>query len=268
MDYNKSFSNGMWLQLRGNTTFSTSKVSKYEEPEYAANEKHLSKVGYPITQQWGLIAERLFVDDIEKNNSPSQSFGTYLGGDIKFRDVNGDGQVTNNDRVPIGLPTDPEIIYGFGFSFGYKNFDISSFFQGSARSSFFINAENISPFVLNGGSQNGLLKVIADSHWSEDNRNLYALWPRMSDYFIANNNQQSTWWMRDGTFLRCKNVEMGYTFPKKWLDKLHFANARIYVNGSNLFVLSKFKMWDPEMGAKGLGYPVQRVYNMGINIGF
>ncbi|THU31193.1 TonB-dependent receptor [Niastella caeni] len=264
--YNKSFGNDMWLQLRGNVTYATSKFAKYEEPAYGANEKHLSKIGHPIRQTWGLIAERLFVDDIEVANSPYQNYGTYLGGDIKYKDVNGDGQITNNDRVPIGLPTDPEIVYGGGFSFGYKNFDISAFFQGAARSSFFINSENIAPFVLNGGAQNGLLKVIAESHWSEDNRNLYAMWPRLSETFIDNNNQTSTWWMRDGTFLRCKNVEIGYNFSKKLLRISGFRNGRFYINGSNLFAISRFKMWDPEMGGRGLGYPVQRTYNIGLRL--
>jgi TonB-linked SusC/RagA family outer membrane protein len=266
LTYNKSFGKDMWLQLRGNMTYATSKFAKYEEPSYGANEQHLSKIGHPITQAWGLVAERLFVDDIEVANSPYQNYGTYLGGDIKYRDVNGDGQITDNDRVPIGLPTSPEIIYGAGFSFGYKNVDISAFFQGSARSSFFINAENISPFVLNGGAQNGLLQVISQSHWSEDNRNLYAMWPRLSETFIDNNNQNSTWWMRDGTFVRCKNVEIGYNFSKKLLRTSHFRNGRIYINGSNLFVISRFKMWDPEMGGNGLGYPVQRTYNIGIRL--
>lgn len=266
VDYNKSFHNDMWLQLRANLTYATSKFAKYEEPAYGPNEQHLSVIGYPITQAWGLIAERLFVDEIEVANSPYQNYGTYLGGDIKYRDVNGDGQITNNDRVPIGLPTSPEIIYGAGFSFGYKNVDFSAFFQGSARSSFYINPQNISPFVLNGGAQNGLLQVIADDHWSEDNRNLYSMWPRMSETFINNNNQTSTWWMRDGTFMRCKNMELGYNFSKKVQQFTHFKNGRIYVNGTNLFVISRFKMWDPEMAGNGLGYPVQKTYNIGVRL--
>lgn len=266
LEYTKSFRNETWLQLRTNLTYATSKRSKYEEPAYGPNEQHLSLIGHPIRQQWGLIAERLFVDDIEVANSPYQNFGTYKGGDIKYRDVNGDGQITGNDRVPIGLPTDPEIVYGTGFSFGYKSFDISAFFQGAARVSFFINSENIAPFVLNGGAQNGLLQVIANDHWSEDKRNLYALWPRLSETFINNNNQLSTWWLRDGAFIRCKNVEIGYNFSKKLLRLTHLKNGRIYVNGSNLFVISKFKMWDPEMGGNGLGYPVQRTYNIGVRL--
>jgi len=166
--------------------------------------------------------------------------------------------------VPIGFPITPEIIYGFGSSLGYKNFDFSFFFQGSGRSSFFISPASITPFVNN----QALLKMIADDYWSEDNRNAYAFWPRLSDYTITNNNQLSTHWLRNGSFLRLKTAELGYTFPKGWTSKLFLENARIYLSGSNLFVLSTFKDWDVEMAGNGLGYPLQHVVNVGLNINF
>ncbi|WP_276483161.1 SusC/RagA family TonB-linked outer membrane protein [Paraflavitalea pollutisoli] len=265
LNYDKTINRDLWLQARGNFTYATSKILVYDEPTYADNLTHLYRVGSPNGQRFGLIAERLFYDDKEVRNSPTQTYGDVMAGDIKYHDMDGDGFITSNDIVPIGYPTTPEIIYGFGFSVGYKGFDLSSFFQGSARSSFFIDPQNISPFVRNGGAQNGLLQVIADNHWSEDVRNSYAFWPRMSNYFVANNNQTSTWWMRDGSFLRLKTMEVGYTFPTTFLRRIGFKTARAYVNGTNLFVWSKFDMWDPEMGGEGLGYPVQRVFNIGIN---
>ena len=137
---------------------------------------------------------------------------------------------------------------------------------------FFIAPDKISPFVMRTGEgeegmQNGLLKVIADDHWSEDNRNLYAFWPRLTDRNNPNNTQPSTWWMRNGSFLRLKSVELGYTLPAKTAQKIKLSNLRVYVNASNLFCISSFKLWDPEMGGNGLGYPLQRVYNIGINLG-
>ena len=209
----------------------------------------------------------MFVDDADVANSPNQTFGKYGAGDIKYRDMNGDGQITEADAVPIGLPTEPEISYGFGASLGWKDFDFSFFFQGLGRRSFQISSSNLSPFVINGGNQNGLLEVIADDHWSEDNRNIYAFWPRLSPVQVANNNQTSTWWLRDGAFLRLKNIELGYNIPTKILSKWNMSNLRLYFNASNLFVWSKFKMWDPEMGSNGIGYPVQRVFNIGLTIG-
>jgi TonB-linked SusC/RagA family outer membrane protein len=270
IDYSKNFRKNMWVQVRANMTYATSKYLINEEPNYPDNLKYLSRIGQSLNQVYGLVAERLFVDDIEATKSPVQSFGGNppIGGDIKYRDINGDGQITSLDLVPLGYPTTPEITYGFGFSFGYKSLDVSTFFQGNARVSFFINPYNIAPFVQNGGSQNGLLTAVAESHWSEENQDLHAFWPRLDGQFNNNNSQTSNWWLRDGSFIRLKTVEIGYTLPKKLLSRLHFSNFRIYANGQNLFALSQFKLWDPEMGGNGLGYPVQAVYNFGINFGF
>ena len=260
--YNTTFGKSVWLKARANFTFATSEFLVYEEPNYA--DSYRKHVGHPLSQQWGLIAERLFIDDADVANSPVQSFGEYKAGDIKYRDVNRDGKITEEDMVPIGYPTDPEIIYGFGVSSGYKNFDFSCFFQGSARSSFWIDAENTSPF----NNETQLLKAYADSHWSEDNRDLYALWPRLSPTVNKNNSQMSTWFMRNGNFLRLKSVEVGYTLPASLLKKMRLSNARIYVNGTNLLCFSKFKLWDVEMGGNGLGYPIQKSYNLGLTVSF
>lgn len=270
MDYNKSFSNGVWLQLRGNFTYAHSKLLVNEEPNYPTSWS--SKVGYPLSQRWGLIAERLFVDDKEVGNSPLQDFGLVSGGDIKYLDVDGNNIIDGNgDQVPIGYPETPEIVYGGGFSLGYKGFDFSAFVQGSARSSIFIDNNAIQPFKrddLGQGFESGLLKIIADDHWSESNRDVYAFWPRLSDRTIQNNAWTSTWWMRNGAFLRLKTVEVGYTLSSSMLKRFRMSNARFYLNGNNLFVISSFKLWDPEMGSNGLAYPVQRVFNVGVNLSF
>ncbi|SEM60173.1 TonB-linked outer membrane protein, SusC/RagA family [Mucilaginibacter gossypiicola] len=277
MDYKKSFSNSFWVQSRGTLTYSKSKLLKNEEPVYGDDLKYLSKVGNSLSQIYGLVAERLFIDDKDVANSPVQSFGDYKAGDIKYRDMNGDGKISSSDVVPIGYPIVPEIIYGFGFSFGYKNFDISAFFQGSARSSFVINSADISPFylvnglqpnLLNTGNQSGLLSTIANDHWSEDNRNPYAFWPRLSTNIQGNNTQTSTWWLRNGSFVRLKSAELGYNFTKNQLKFIHLSSARIYLNGLNLLTLSSFKLWDPEMGTSGLGYPIQKVFNVGLRVEF
>lgn len=263
ISYNKRFSENWSTNLRGNFTYATSKVLKYDEVNYPPELSYLYRKGQSISQTFGYVAERLFVDDQEAANSPKQ-FGTYGGGDIKYRDINGDGKIDIQDMVPIGYPTSPEIVYGFGGTVAYKDFDFSMFFQGSALSSFFINPKNISPFVTNGGAQNGLLQIVAEDHWSEDNRNVYAMWPRLSNTFIENNNQPSTWWMRNGAFLRLKSVELGYNAPKKVSKRIGVSGLRFYANTTNTAVFSKFKLWDPEMGGNGLGYPIQGTYNFGM----
>ncbi|MES2376065.1 MAG: TonB-dependent receptor [Bacteroidota bacterium] len=283
LDYTQNFNSSFWVTAHANFTYATSKFKVYEEPQY--KDKNLSRIGNSLSQTFGYIAERLFIDDKDVANSPPQNFGIIpKAGDIKYVDVNGDGVITTLDKAPIGYPTDPEIVYGFGFSSGYKNFDVSAFFQGSAHSSFFINSTNgngiggsTEPFITtfrydgdtpNGVVQNQLLKAYADSHWSEDNRNIYALYPRLSNTANANNDQVNTWFMRNGAFMRLKSVEIGYKIPKKIISKLKFESMRLYASGTNLLTLSGFKLWDVEQAENGLGYPVQKVFNFGINVTF
>jgi TonB-linked SusC/RagA family outer membrane protein len=267
MKYEKSFNKNLWANVRGTFTYTTSKKTVADELKYDSSLSHLSTVGHSLSQWWGHIAERLFIDQKEVANSPVQ-FGDQglLAGDIKYRDINGDGVIDSDDRVPLGYPTQPEIIYGFGASLGYKSFDLSFYFQGSARSSFFINPQNIQPFFRNGGFENGHLQVISDSHWSEDNRDSYAFWPRLSTWDVPSNNMVSTWWMRKGNFLRLKSVDAGYTFGN--LKSWGLNSARLYFSATNLLMFSNFKMWDVEMGGNGLGYPIQSVYALGLQVSF
>jgi TonB-linked SusC/RagA family outer membrane protein len=280
INYTANLTREIWMKARVNYTFATSEFLIYEEPLY--KDSYRRHAGHSLSQQWGLIAERLFIDEEEVANSPYQGFSEYGAGDIKYRDVNGDGSITNEDAVSIGYPTDPEIIYGFGVSGGYRNFDISCFFQGSARSSFWIDINGTSPFNDRHSSdandpasnhpntinETQLLKAYADSYWSEDHPDLYALWPRLSKSVNSNNAQRSTWFMQNGAFLRLKSLEIGYTLPEKWMQKMYMTNARFYLNGTNLLNFSKFKLWDVEMGGNGLGYPIQKVVSLGLTVAF
>lgn len=282
LTYNKSFNSGLWIQAMANFTYSKNKITRVEEPDYT-DTPWLSKVGKPINQTWGYVAERLFVDQNEVNNSPVQTFGEYTGGDIKYKDINGDGRISSLDRVPIGNPTVPEIVYGFGFSAGYKNVDFSCFFQGVANESFWIDPVKTAPFIDPAPSDpayyrdiyetrsgvigtNQLLQAWADSYWSEDNRDVYAKWPRLSATRNNNNTQTSTWFMQDGSFLRLKSVEIGYTLPDSILNRWKMSNVRIYMSGTNLLTFSKFKLWDPEMAGNGLAYPTQMTINAGLQV--
>lgn len=263
IDFNHSFHKDFWLSTRGTFTYATSKYKKYEEPDYSQTMPWLQRTGQKLSQVYGYVAERLFVDEEEVKNSPIQ-FGKYMAGDIKYRDINNDGRITEQDIVPIGYPSVPEIIYGFGASMGYRNFDFSFFVQGSARSSFIVEPGPLQPFI---NGTRAIVQFIADNHWSEDNRNSYAFWPRLSTNQIENNTKASTWWLRDGSFLRLKTVELGYSIPERIINKVDLSRARVYLNGNNLTVLSAFKLWDPERST-ALGYPLQRVINLGINVEF
>jgi hypothetical protein len=274
LNYKKAYNDNTFITIRSNLTYARSKYVNYEEPQYA--EAYRYRSGQPINRNYGYIAERLFVDDQEARNSPAQIFSTNgippKGGDIKYRDLNHDGVINSADMTFLGFPQTPQIVYGFGFSARRKNFDLSAFFQGQARVTLFIDPTRTSPFIpspdqyIGGNTQ--LLKAYADNHWSEENQNLYALYPRLgtTNASIENNLQTSTWWMRDGSFLRLKSVEVGFTVPKKIVNKMKMSNCRIYFNGLNLLVFSHFKMWDPEQGGNGFNYPIQKVYNIGINL--
>jgi TonB-linked SusC/RagA family outer membrane protein len=262
LDYKHSFTPDFWMTGRANFTFATNKVEAKDEPSY--KEEYLSSIGYPVNKQWGLVAERLFIDQNEIDNSPSQlAYGTYMRGDIKYADINGDGVINNDDRIPLGYPSVPEIQYGFGLSSGYKNFDLSFFFQGNARTSFFIKPDEIAPFV----NRRNAPAIIARDAWSETHPDVHAFWPRLADYQVANNLQPSSWWLRDGSFIRLKTLEVGYTLPA-FFEKFKIAGSRVYLSGENIFLISAFKMWDPELGGNGLNYPINRRFNIGLQLLF
>jgi hypothetical protein len=186
-----------------------------------------------------------------------------LPGDIKYVDINEDGRINELDRVPIGKPYVPEIIFGFGASIGYKNIDMSFFFQGAGNTSFFVDPNAVAPFI----NERNALSVITDNNWSENNPDPYAFWPRLSTEVVENNNHASTWWLRDGDFIRLKNIELGYTVPRTLLKNRNLT-IRFYLSGLNLFNYSSFDLWDIEMAGNGLGYPPQRIINAGLQLNF
>lgn len=277
LDYSKAFANSMWYIVRGNFTFGTSEITQYDELDYSKIAPWRSYIGQKVGQTRGYVAERLFIDDDEVRNSPlqqvSSSGGEYQAGDIKYRDINGDGVINEFDIVPMGYPSNPEIQFGFGGSFGYKDFDLSLFFQGSSRYSFFLNASAMAPFVeVSSGGQKGnraMLNFIAESVWTETDRDLYATWPRLSRdtggaaYGNNNNFVNSNYWMRSASYVRLKSLELGYTIPQ-----VKGVSPRVYASGTNLLTISNFKLWDPEMRGNGLGYPLQKVFNVGIQLNF
>ena len=264
LDLNHAFNKDAFISGRFNFTYAHNEIIQNEEPEYRW--PYLSNIGWPIDTWKGYIAERLFIDAADVANSPIQELGgTAQAGDIKYKDINKDGRINSDDQVHMGYPIVPEITYGFGLSGGYKNLDLSFFMQGQDRVSFYINPNNIAPFA----NHRNALQYIADDHWNPNNPVAQAFWPRLSASYNDNNNKSnSTWWIRNGRFLRLKTAEIGYTFPTKMFGGLPVQNARIYIAGQNLFNITSFKLWDPEMGGDGFNYPLQRVYSIGLNVSF
>ena len=259
VDYNKAFSKDLILSLRGTFTYAHNEIVEMDEPKYKWAYQY--KAGHPINSIQCLIAEGLFRDEEEIASSPSQDIyaTTYpiRPGDVKYRDLNDDKIIDDNDMCWTGNPTVPEIIYGFGFSLKYKGFDCSAFFQGQGKVS--ILMYNYHPFATAATPGSGLMQLIADEHWSEDDPNPKALYPRLSPLWNNNNTKASTLYVRNGKMLRLKTAEIGYTYKK----------MRVYVSGTNLLTFAPFKYWDPEKGSgNGLGYPLQRTYNLGFQFNF
>uniref|UniRef100_UPI003FF10D88 SusC/RagA family TonB-linked outer membrane protein n=1 Tax=Alistipes shahii TaxID=328814 RepID=UPI003FF10D88 len=259
VDYNKAFSKDLILSLRGTFTYAHNEIVEMDEPKYKWAYQY--KAGHPINSIQCLIAEGLFRDEEEIASSPSQDIyaTTYpiRPGDVKYRDLNDDKIIDDNDMCWTGNPTVPEIIYGFGFSLKYKGFDCSAFFQGQGKVS--IIMYNYHPFATAATPGSGLMQWIADEHWSEDDPNPKALYPRLSPLWNNNNTKASTLYVRNGKMLRLKTAEIGYTYKK----------MRVYVSGTNLLTFAPFKYWDPEKGSGNcLGYPLQRTYNLGFQFNF
>ena len=259
VDYNKAFSKDLILSLRGTFTYAHNEIVEMDEPKYKWAYQY--KAGHPINSIQCLIAEGLFRDEEEIASSPSQDIyaTTYpiRPGDVKYRNLNDDKIIDDNDMCWTGNPTVPEIIYGFGFSLKYKGFDCSAFFQGQGKVS--ILMYNYHPFATAATPGSGLMQWIADEHWSEDDPNPKALYPRLSPLWNNNNTKASTLYVRNGKMLRLKTAEIGYTYKK----------MRVYVSGTNLLTFAPFKYWDPEKGSgNGLGYPLQRTYNLGFQFNF
>ncbi|MGN0069818.1 MAG: SusC/RagA family TonB-linked outer membrane protein [Prevotella sp.] len=261
------------LIVRGNMTYSKGKILEYDEENSVY--PYQNQRGYRVNQVRGLIALGLFKDYDDIRNSPTQEFGTYQPGDIKYKDVNGDGVVNSGDEVAIGATNRPNLIYGLGLSASYKNFDVNVHFQGAGKSSFMTLGKCV--YAFSEGQWGNIFKGMLDNRWISSDisgdlatENPNASYPRLSYGANSNNFRNSTFWLRDGRYLRLKNVDIGYSLPKSVLAKLHMTKVRFYVTGTNLFFISKkFDTWDPEsLQSRGEDYPITKAVTAGIQVEF
>lgn len=252
------------VTLRGNFTYSKSEIKDYDEE----NNRYWYRMqkGYPVDQLRGLIAQGLFSSYDEIRESPKQNFGTYAPGDIKYKDVNGDGIINDDDIVPIGTTTRPNFIYGFGMSVLYKGFDFNVHFQGAGKSSFCLDWALIRPF--NFKTWGNISTDLPGNYWSlGTNEDPNARYPRLDWKENTNNYRNSTFWERDGSYLRLKTLEVGYTLPTTLMSKFYITKMRVYFIGTNLLTFSKFKLWDPELGSSsGRQYPLTRAFTLGLTV--
>lgn len=259
-DYNHQIDKDWYVGFKGTFTFARNKILEYDEG--AGTRPNLSMIGKKLNSIWGYVADGLYIDQADIDNNPTSTIGNIAiaPGDIKYLDqpdANGeyDGRITSDDRVVLGHPTVPEIIYGFGPTVQYRNWDFSFFFQGAANVSLMMSGFH--PF----GTQynRNVLSWIAEDYWSPTNANPNAGYPRLSKMNNNHNEAASSFWLRDAAFLKLKNLELGYNFKI----------IRVYFSAQNLFTISPFKLWDPEMGGgAGLTYPTQRTFSLGLQVNF
>ena len=285
IEYNKRINKDWVIALRGNVTFNKDKWIQGELPEQKY--EWMNQYGHNINGVKGYVAEGLFtqaeIDDMARWESLSDAnkaitpkpfasqFGTVKAGDIKYKDLNNDGQIDAYDQTYISRGDVPTTVYGFGFTVGWKDLSVGMMFQGVAGAERVLNGSSVNPF--NGGGGSGNLYSNIGDRWTEENPDQNAFYPSLSygseTTSNINNFQKSTWWVRNMNFLRLKTLQISYNLPKPWVNKVHLKNAAVYVMGTNLFTLSRFKLWDPELNTdNGASYPNTTSYSVGINFTF
>lgn len=278
IEYSQKVGN-VFLTARGNLTYNRNELVNNDAPDWQY--KYQNQIGKPFgsggkLQPFGLVALGLFESEADIANSPEQMFGSYRVGDIKYQDINGDGKIDPLDKVAMGYTNLPEIIYGFGATAQWKNWDINVFFQGVGHTTFFLSGSSIqSPFSQNNLERSAVNEDVFNRVWRAGNtaeQNANVLYPRLTKGGGAgqtNNEQTSSWWLRNGSYMRLKNFELGYTMPKSLMGKTFIKTLRFYLSGNNLLTFSEFKLWDPEKGnGDGNGYPPNRVVTFGFNANF
>lgn len=272
------------LTGRLNYTYTKNKITEYDE--IPKSFEYQAYTGQSIGQPYVYIAEGLYTPDdfiITTNSNGSETYELKPGlpdpklavspGDVRFRDLSGDGIISSDDQTynnGLYSTVTPGIVYGFGLTVDWKRFSVGAFFQGAGNiSSNLLNkAENFYPFQRS--IADAALRTEAMSRWRyEDPYNQDVLFPRTSTTVNSNNTRGSTWWYRDASYIRLKNVELGYNFDPKLLKKLYINGVRLYVQGENLHTWDKIKFWDPEeTDRSGARYPISSTWTFGLDVTF
>jgi len=219
--------------------------------------------GKPIKTDIYYVYDGVFrdMDDIAANKLDYSAITkTLRPGDMKYKDHNGDGKITPDDKVRRDKNSDPTFQGGFNFSLSYKDFDLSVLFQGATGGEIRVGTDE-------SGSIGNFLEEFYDKRWSITNPS--SEYPRLTDRSNQYYSYNNTYWMRSTDYLRLKNVELGYNLPSTICDKIGIGSLRVYANGMNLVTWSKLKMYDPEaVNALGQYYPQARLLNAGVLLSF
>jgi len=263
LEIKNTTSKGLFYSVRANYTYARNTVIENDEPNKRYS--YLSGKGLPLTQPFAFIADGIFQSQDEINSSPRQVFSTPRVGDVKYKDINGDGVIDSYDQIPAGYPRLPQMTFGFGGTVAYKGIDVSVYFTGAAQTSIFLTGQSIWPFY-DGLGVNNVLSEYYNNRWTPSNTN--ALYPAIDVGNNPNNFVNSTIYMRNGNYLRLRNAEIGYTFPKKLMHHIGVGNLRVFVNATNLYTWDNVKIIDPESNNGTGAYPLQRSINGGFQVDF
>ena len=266
VEWRETTRSGVYYSFYANFTYAHNHIVEDDTPH--PRYSYLETRGRRIDQPYGYIAIGFFESEEEIAGSPEQTFMTNVRpGDVKYLDLNGDGKITPDDRAPIGFARTPEIMFGFGGTVSFKGIDLSVQFTGAARTSMFLMSEDMWPFSLEYPRYN-VSREYYDNRWVAGADNSGAKYPAVINGNNPNNYQKSTLYMRDASYIKLKNAEIGYTLPQRWCKAMHIEKIRIFVNGTNLLCFDKLKIVDPEADGGTGNYPQQRTINGGFQINF
>ncbi|MDR3250739.1 MAG: TonB-dependent receptor [Tannerella sp.] len=262
-----------YLVLRANLTQSKNEILEYEEA--IVRYPYQSAIGYQIGINRGLIALGLFEDEDDVRNSPRQVFeSVVLPGDIKYKDVNGDGLIDDYDIVPLEYSSTPQIQYGFATEFNWKKWNVSALLEGVSRVKYFSGGHGFYPF--DGREVGNVLDIVKEDRWTSaaisgdpSTENPNARFPRLSYGNNSNNNRASTFWLNDGRYVRLKNVQLSYRTGARVLSIFGIQDATASLIGENLYVWDTVKLFDPaQASSNGATYPIQRIFTLQLNLKF
>ena len=266
MEFKKTFDNGLFLSAYANYTYAHNVIIEDDSPN--AKWAYQNTRGTSIGQPLGYVAIGFFEDEDDIKNSPEQKLSkTVYPGDIKYKDKNRDGVIDAYDREYIGYGRMPEVMYGFGFTIAWGQWDASVGFTGAAKANMFLNSEDMWPYSLEYPRYN-ISREYYDNRWIPGADNTNAKYPAVIDGNNPNNYVVSTLYMRDASYLKLKNAEIGYKLNKRASKALGIAGARVFLNGINLLCFDKLGFVDPEVDSGTGNYPQQRTINIGCQVDF
>lgn len=272
LNVRKQFNKDWYFSAMGSFTYAHNEIIEMDEPKSIIGTNR-AQTGHPVNQIFGYVAEGLYTDaDFNPDGTlistlPECTLSTKVRpGDIKYKDVNHDNRIDVYDKTAIGGTIAPEIVYGFGMSASYKNLDLGVLFQGAARM-----WRMLSSNILPGQNSGGYYNVFSNykDRWTTDNPSQNVFYPRLTYGPNTINAQPSTWWLKNTSYVRLKNLEIGYSLPKKFAERSFISSARVFLRGTNLLTFSHFKLWDPELDASDGGqYPLMKSYSVGLEFKF